>query len=165
MEPPQVPAAAATTDSDDGEEKSRACDGFVMWDEEPDAPDAPEAGPHIFEPAAKDHLPTNFKEGSLGVANAYEFSDEMTTMKESGEKICDSFPLCEQTGIWVPASVPPMTKHDHEEWQKGFGYNSRCFPEEEYQWDIDEENMEITMWDVLSEMVVAGKDKILYCVI
>lgn len=41
MEPLQVPAAVAA-DSDDGEEKFRACDGFVMWDEEPDAPAAPE---------------------------------------------------------------------------------------------------------------------------
>ena len=117
--------------------------------------------PHIFEPGAKDHPSRNFKEGSLDVVNACEFRDEMTTSKESRENIYDSFPLCEQTGIWVPASVPPMTKHDHEEWQKGFGYNSGCFPEEEYQWDIDEENLEMTMWDVLSEMIIAGKDKIL----
>ena len=118
-------------------------------------------GPHIFEPEAKDHTSRNFKEGSLDVVNACEFRDEMTTSKESRENIYASFSLCEQTGIWVPASVPPMTKHDHEEWQKGFGYNSGCFPEEEYQWDIDEENLEMTMWDVLSEMIIAGKDKIL----
>jgi len=118
-------------------------------------------GPHIFEPEAKDHTSRNFKEGSLDVVNACEFRDEMTTSKESRENIYASFSLCEQTGIWVPASVPPMTKHDHEEWQKGFGYNSGCFPEDEYQWDIDEENLEMTMWDVLSEMIIAGKDKIL----
>jgi len=156
LEPPQVPAGGGG-----GEEKARASDRPVMWDEEPDASPAPEAGPHIFEPEAKDHTSRNFKEGSLDVVNACEFRDEMTTSKESRENIYDSFPLCEQTGIWVPASVPPMTKHDHEEWQKGFGYNSGCFPEEEYQWDIDEENLEMTMWDVLSEMIIAGKDKIL----
>jgi len=118
--------------------------------------------PHIFEKGARDPPPKVFKEERLGVVNSDEFSDEMTTAKESGENNYDSFPSCEQTGIiWVPPSVPPMTKHDHDEWQNGFGYNSAGFPEKEYKWDIDKENLEMTMWDVLSQMVVAGKDKIL----
>ncbi|KAJ1259516.1 hypothetical protein BS78_10G162200 [Paspalum vaginatum] len=155
LEPPQVPAA----DSGD-EEEARVCNRPVMWDEEPDASPSPEA-PHMLEPGAKNHPPRSFKEEGLGVVRAYELSDEMTAMKESGEDIYDSYPVSEQTGIWVPASVPPMTKDDHEQWQKGFGYKSECFPEEEYKWDIDEENWDMTMWDVLAEMVVAGKDKLL----
>ncbi|OQU76551.1 hypothetical protein SORBI_3010G164000 [Sorghum bicolor] len=157
LEPPQVPAAA-------GEEEAGVCDAPVMWDDEPDASPSPspEAGPHIFEEGARDPPPEAFKEERLGVVNSDEFSGEMTTVKESGENDYDGFPSCEQTGIiWVPPSVPPMTKHDHDEWQKGFGYNSAGFLEEEDKWDIDEENLEMTMWDVLSEMVVAGKDKVL----
>lgn len=155
LEPPQVPAAAA------GDEETRVCDRPVMWDEEPGASPSAESAPHILEPGAKNHPTKTFKEERLGVIRAYELSDEMTTMKESGEQIYGSFPVSEQTGTWVPASVPPMTKHDHEEWQKGFGYNSECFSEEEYKWDIDEGTLEMTMWDVLVEMVAAGKDKIL----
>ncbi|KAL5199475.1 hypothetical protein ABZP36_020678 [Zizania latifolia] len=85
----------------------------------------------------------------------------MTTLKEPIENIYYDCPLREQTDTWVPPSVPPMTKHDHEEWQKGFGCNGGYFPEEEYMWDIDEENKGMTMWDVLAEMVTAGKDKVL----
>ncbi|GJM98202.1 hypothetical protein PR202_ga15190 [Eleusine coracana subsp. coracana] len=113
---------------------------------------------HIFEAETKGYPPINFEEGSLDVVN--ECSNEMTMIKETGEDMYRKFPLHEQTGIWVPASVPPMTKHDHEEWQKGFGYNKGCF-EEEYNWDIDDENWEMTMWDVLADMFVAGKEKIL----
>jgi SH3 domain-containing YSC84-like protein 1 len=115
----------------------------------------------MFETATNDPPPVNFEEESLDVVSGYECSNEMTTVRESAENMYSKSPLHEQTGIWVPASVPPMTKHDHEEWQKGFGYSRGCFQEEEYNWDIDEENWEMTMLDVLTEMFVAGKDKIL----
>lgn len=119
-------------------------------------------GTHVFEQGTKDHPDISNTAGSLGVVNVYECSGEISTIKEPGENIYYDCPLREQTGIWVPPSVPPMTKHDYEEWQKGFvGSNGGYFPEEEYKWDIDEENMEMTMWDVLAEMVVAGKDKVL----
>nr|ACG25385.1 zinc ion binding protein [Zea mays] len=158
LEPPQVPASAGGS----GEEEAGVCDALVMWDDESDACPSHEAAPIIFEKGTRDPPPKVFKEERLDVVHYSEFSDEMATEKEFGENNYDSFPSCEQTGIiWVPPSVPPMPKHDHDEWQKGFGYNSPCFPEEEYKWDIDEENLEMTMWDVLSEMVVAGKDKIL----
>jgi hypothetical protein len=96
---------------------------------------------------------------SPGVVDVYECDGEMTASKESGENRYYDCPLREQTGIWVPPSVPPMTKHDHEEWQKGFGSNSGYFIDEE--WDIDEDIREMTMWDVFSEMAAAGRDKLL----
>jgi hypothetical protein len=90
----------------------------------------------------------------------YECDGEMAASKELGENTYYDCPHREQTDIYVSPSVPPMTKHDHEEWQKGFSSNSGYFVEEE--WDIDEDVREGTMWDVLSEMAVAGKDKVLY---
>ncbi|KAK3130621.1 hypothetical protein QOZ80_6BG0495810 [Eleusine coracana subsp. coracana] len=152
LEPPQVVSAAG------GGDEAPVCDWPVMWDEEPEASSSGQEASHIFEAETKGYPPINFEEGSLDVVN--ECSNEMTMIKETGEDMYRKFPLHEQTGIWVPASVPPMTKHDHEEWQKGFGYNKGCF-EEEYNWDIDDENWEMTMWDVLADMFVAGKEKIL----
>jgi SH3 domain-containing YSC84-like protein 1 len=64
----------------------------------------------------KDHPHVNFEEGNLDVVNAYECGNEMTTVKETGENVYSKSPLHEHTGIWVSASVPPLTKHDHEEW-------------------------------------------------
>ena len=61
----------------------------------------------------------------------------------------------------MPVSVPPMTAQDREEWHRGFGYNSGYFPEEEFRWELDEENKEMTMWDVFADMVVAAKDKVI----
>ncbi|KAL6876405.1 hypothetical protein ACP4OV_012977 [Aristida adscensionis] len=157
LEPPQFDGAAVAAAGE-----ARVCDRPVRWDEEPDASPSHEAGPDIVDAGLKPDQPTrNFKERSVGIANNYEYSDEMPALKETRESIYYNRPFHEHTGIWVPASVPPLTEHDHEEWQNGFGYNGGCFPEEEYKWDIDEENWEMTMWDVLSEMVVAGKDKVL----
>lgn len=70
-------------------------------------------------------------------------------------------PLREHTGMWVPVSVPPMTAQDREEWHKGFGCNGRYFPEEEFSWELDEDNKEMTMWDVFADMVVAAKHKVI----
>ncbi|KQK18036.1 uncharacterized protein LOC100823549 [Brachypodium distachyon] len=147
LEPPQVGIAAA------GE--TRVCDQTVRWDEEP------KEGTHLFEQGTKDNPDTNNVEDCLGGVDIYECNDETITMKEYGEDISPDCTLREQIGIWIPPSVPPMIKHDHEEWQKGFGSNGGYFPEEEYQWDIDEEIREMTMWDVFAEMAVAGKDKLI----
>ncbi|KAF0904485.1 hypothetical protein E2562_034999 [Oryza meyeriana var. granulata] len=162
LEPPQFGEDDAVGG---GGGEARVCDTPpVMWDEEPEASPCPEEpviqGTHTFKQGAKVLLARNNVVSSAGVGDVYECSREMTTTKESVENIYYDCPLRDQTGIWVPPSVPPMTKHDHEEWQKGFGSNSGYFPEED-MWDIHEENKEMTMWDVLAEMIAAGKDKVL----
>ncbi|CAO2045191.1 unnamed protein product [Urochloa humidicola] len=82
-----------------------------------------------------------------------------STEMEPGKCFYDE-PLHEHTGIWVPVSVPPMTAQDRDEWHRGFGYNGKYFPEEEFSWELDEDNKEMTMWDVFADMVVAAKDKV-----
>ncbi|KAM3212486.1 hypothetical protein ACQJBY_065499 [Aegilops geniculata] len=152
LEPPQLDddaAAAAVV----GE--ARVCDQPVRWDEEP------KEGTHVCEQGAKDNPDRDDMEDHLSVVNIYESDDEMATFKGSGENIHSDCPLRQQTGIWVPPSVPPMTKHDHEEWQKGFVSNAGYFIEDEYKWVMDEDIREMTMWDVFAEMAVAGKDKLL----
>ncbi|KAG2657281.1 hypothetical protein PVAP13_1KG181500 [Panicum virgatum] len=94
-----------------------------------------------------------------GTANGHD-TTETVIETEPGKCFYDE-PLHEHTGIWVPVSVPPMTAQDREEWHRGFGYNSGYFPEEEFSWELDEENKEMTMWDVFADMVVAAKDKVI----
>ncbi|KAL5997755.1 hypothetical protein ACLOJK_008685 [Asimina triloba] len=69
-------------------------------------------------------------------------------------------PLYEETGIWIPVSVPPMSEGDNEEWRLGFGCNGGYFPEEDTGWSqfLGEEKA-LTLWEVLSEMLVAAKSK------
>lgn len=70
-------------------------------------------------------------------------------------------PLLEDTGVWIPISVPPMSESDHEEWAKGFHLNGGCFPEEElgYSQCFGGEK-ELTMWDVMVEMLTAARGRV-----
>ncbi|KAL9383720.1 hypothetical protein Peur_024043 [Populus x canadensis] len=71
-------------------------------------------------------------------------------------------PLYEETGAWIPVSVPPMIESDCEEWaDRGFHFNGGYFPEGDMGWSryIGEDN-ELTMWDVIVEMVLAARGKV-----
>ncbi|KAG1346533.1 lateral signaling target protein 2 [Cocos nucifera] len=69
-------------------------------------------------------------------------------------------PLYEETGFWIPVSVPPMSEIDREAWNRGFGSNGAYFPEGDISWDhFAGEEEEMTMWDVVSEMLLAARGK------
>ncbi|KAK7280130.1 hypothetical protein RJT34_25192 [Clitoria ternatea] len=44
-------------------------------------------------------------------------------------------PLYEDTGVWIPVSVPPILEDDHKEWAKGFQSNGGYFPDEDMGWN------------------------------
>ncbi|KAL1335725.1 uncharacterized protein [Arachis hypogaea] len=69
--------------------------------------------------------------------------------------------LCEDTGVWIPVSVPPMLEDEHKEWTKGFHSNGGYFPDDDMGWNqcLGEER-ELTMWDVLAEMLLAARGKV-----
>ncbi|KAK7303662.1 hypothetical protein RJT34_14574 [Clitoria ternatea] len=70
-------------------------------------------------------------------------------------------PLYEDTGVWIPVSVPPMLEDDHKEWAKGFQSNGGYFPDEDMGWNqCLGEDKELTMWDVLVEMLLAARGKV-----
>lgn len=60
-------------------------------------------------------------------------------------------PLLEETGPWIPVSVPPMSSSDHEGWNRGLCVTGGYFPEEDFGWQHEEQ--ELTMWTVVSEML------------
>lgn len=70
-------------------------------------------------------------------------------------------PLSEETGVWIPVSVPPMLETERKEWDKGFQLNGGFFPEGDMGWNqyIGEEK-ELTMWDVMVEMLLAARGKV-----
>ncbi|KAL6206751.1 hypothetical protein ACLB2K_023998 [Fragaria x ananassa] len=70
-------------------------------------------------------------------------------------------PHFEDTGVWIPVSVPPMLETEHEEWSRGFYANGGFFPENDTGWGqfIGDEK-EMTMWDVMVEMLLAARGKV-----
>ncbi|KAF9672712.1 hypothetical protein SADUNF_Sadunf11G0073000 [Salix dunnii] len=70
-------------------------------------------------------------------------------------------PHSEETGVWIPVSVPPMSESEHQEWIRGVPLNGGCFPDEGLDWNqLLEKNKELTMWDVVAEMLVAARGKV-----
>ncbi|KAJ8505727.1 hypothetical protein OPV22_006613 [Ensete ventricosum] len=86
---------------------------------------------------------------------------QVSAERRSGKYFYYDSPLYEETGIWIPVSVPPMSESDHDEWRRGFGCNGGYFPEGEFSWDqslgVDKE---MTMWDVVSEILLVVRDKL-----
>ncbi|CAK9151730.1 unnamed protein product [Ilex paraguariensis] len=70
-------------------------------------------------------------------------------------------PLSEETGIWIPVSVPPMSERDREEWNRGLYLNGNYFPEGAIGWNqfVGEEK-EMTMWDVVLELLLVARGKV-----
>lgn len=70
-------------------------------------------------------------------------------------------PLSEETGVWIPVSVPPMLESEHKEWARGFHSNGGYFPEGDMGWNqfLGEEK-ELSMWDVVVEMLLAARGKV-----
>lgn len=74
---------------------------------------------------------------------------------------CYDAPLNEDTGVWIPVSVPPMLEDDHKEWEKGFHSNGGFFPDDDMGWNqyVGGEK-ELTMWEVLVEILLAARGKV-----
>nr|XP_043627734.1 uncharacterized protein LOC122599303 [Erigeron canadensis] len=65
-------------------------------------------------------------------------------------------PLNEDTGVWIPVSVPPMSESQREEWNKGL-----CIRDNDLDWDqFVGEDKDLTMWDVVLDMLLAAQGKV-----
>ncbi|RZC64962.1 hypothetical protein C5167_008649 [Papaver somniferum] len=95
----------------------------------------------------------------LGKDNCNKISSD-SEPKKQGRYFCYEPPHYEETGAWIPVSVPPMMESGHECYGTVGGY----IPEGDMGWSqCVGEDKELTMWDVVLEMllVVQGKVKAL----
>uniref|UniRef100_A0A2P2L3W8 FYVE-type domain-containing protein n=1 Tax=Rhizophora mucronata TaxID=61149 RepID=A0A2P2L3W8_RHIMU len=96
---------------------------------------------------------------------SWDGSDEKRETRAGRQKQGKYFfydsPLSEETGVWIPVSVPPMLGSDHEEWARGFHSNGGYFPEGDMGWNqFFGEEKELTMWDIIVEMLLAARGKV-----
>ncbi|XP_027932601.1 uncharacterized protein LOC114188233 [Vigna unguiculata] len=87
--------------------------------------------------------------------------ESSANLQKQGRYFYYDTPLQEDTGVWIPVSVPPMLEDDHKEWAKGFHSNGGYFPDEDLGWNqyVGDER-ELTMWDVLTEMLLVARGKV-----
>ncbi|KAG5561974.1 hypothetical protein RHGRI_004868 [Rhododendron griersonianum] len=100
-------------------------------------------------------LPEHLREesGEKGESNA--------SQKNLGKYFLYDSPFSEETGVWIPVSVPPLSGSEHEEWARGLYPSGGYFPEGDIGWSqcIDEDK-ELTMWDVVIEMVLVARGRV-----
>lgn len=97
-----------------------------------------------------------------------QFNEESDNKKESnssqkklGKYFYYDSPLYEETGVWIPVSVPPLSEKEHEDWARGFHPSGDFFPEEHFGWSqCTEEDRELTMWDVVVDMLNVARGKV-----
>ncbi|KAJ7968783.1 RING/FYVE/PHD-type zinc finger family protein [Quillaja saponaria] len=93
--------------------------------------------------------------------HAKEKIEPVVGLQKQGKYFYYDSPLFEDTGVWIPISVPPMLESDHEEWARGFHSNGGYFPEGEMGWSLcSGEEKELTMWDVIVEMLLVARGKV-----
>lgn len=70
-------------------------------------------------------------------------------------------PLSEETGVWIPISIPPLAETEKLQWDRGFHSNGGYMPDGDLGWDeYIGEDKEMTMWDVVLDMLFAAREKI-----
>lgn len=87
---------------------------------------------------------------------------ELNTLhSKQGKYFYYDSPHYEESGIWIPVSIPPMSESDHEEWTRGFCTNGGYAPEGDASWgQCNGEDKEMTMWDVVVEMLLVARGKV-----
>ncbi|KAJ7948791.1 RING/FYVE/PHD-type zinc finger family protein [Quillaja saponaria] len=81
--------------------------------------------------------------------------------ERKGKFFCYDTPLLEETGPWIPVSFPPMAENQNEEWNRGLSLNGGYIPDGEMGWNqFTGDDCELTMWDVVTEMLDAARGKV-----
>ncbi|KAK9269176.1 hypothetical protein L1049_000945 [Liquidambar formosana] len=88
-------------------------------------------------------------------------NDSSASHHKQGKYFYYDSPLSEETGVWIPVSIPPMSESDHGEWNRCLSVNGGYFPDGDLGWNqFIGENKELTMWDVVTEMLLAARGKV-----
>lgn len=75
--------------------------------------------------------------------------------------VCYDSPVSEETGVWIPVSVPPMSETEREEWNRGFCLAGAYFPDSEMGWSqFGGAEKEMTLWDVVRDMLLVARGKV-----
>ncbi|KAK4767859.1 hypothetical protein SAY87_003000 [Trapa incisa] len=94
-------------------------------------------------------------------ADANKNEDATACHQNPGKYFYYDTPHSEETGMWIPVSVPPMSGSGNEGWNHGLSLNGDFFPDGDMGWDqFLGENKELTMWDVLMEVLIAARGKV-----
>ncbi|GKU94344.1 hypothetical protein SLEP1_g7848 [Rubroshorea leprosula] len=97
----------------------------------------------------------------LEESNGKREEQRAAVQQKPGKYFFYDSPLSEDTGVWIPVSVPPMLENDHDEWARGFHSNGGYFPDGDMGWSqyLGQEK-ELTMWDVIVELILAARGKV-----
>lgn len=81
--------------------------------------------------------------------------------KNHGKFFFYDTPVSEETGFWIPVSVPPLPESEHEKWATNPSVNGGYLPDADMDWDhFVGENKELTLWDVVMEMMIVTGGKV-----
>lgn len=81
--------------------------------------------------------------------------------RKNGKFFFYDAPVSEETGFWIPVSVPPLPESDYEKWARNGSVNGGYLPDEDMDWNhFLGENKELTMWDVVMEIIVVAGGKV-----
>lgn len=70
-------------------------------------------------------------------------------------------PHSEETGVWIPVSVPPLPESEQAEWNRGLYLDGGYLPDGDLGWnECIGEDKEMTMWDVVLDMLLAARGKV-----
>lgn len=92
-----------------------------------------------------------------------EYKAEPTAVDNDGsQKLSKYFyydkPHSEETGFWIPVSVPPLPVSEEAEWKRGLCLNTDYG---DSGWnDFIGEDKEMTMWDVVLDILLAARGKV-----
>lgn len=93
--------------------------------------------------------------------HAPDHSNKASENRKLGRSFYYDTPYNEDTGVWIPVSIPPMSASDHEEFNQGFLTNGEYFPDGDISWSqLAGGDKEMTMWDVVSEILLATRGKV-----
>lgn len=94
-----------------------------------------------------------------------EVGEQKNELAAESQKLGKPFyydaPLSEETGVWIPVSVPPLPETEQMEWNRGLYLNGDYLPDGDLGWnECIGEDKEMTMWDVVLDMLLAARGKI-----
>ncbi|KAL1813026.1 hypothetical protein ACET3Z_023091 [Daucus carota] len=118
------------------------------------------AGKPLFKEKTKPKDDASLSSDAVSVSRSVQHDSDTNNHKQSEYFYYDP-PLSEETGVWIPVSVPPMSENERIEWNRGLCLNGGYAPDSDMGWEqFGGEDREMTMWDVVLDMLLAARVKV-----